>query len=279
MENVNPRRAKGSKPGQIHLRIVEVMRRFPEGISGGGIRQELEKQGLKAEDQTHLDRRKRDLKKWYTIRKKSTPVEVDGKKRRVVLYQYVGERQQITDEGHISLKLRAEVIQGARGRCQMCGRTVAVDGARLVVDHKKPRDWGGTNDRDNLWAICDECNSGKKAYFSSLDVDADAMKQALEHKSVHVRIGEMLKAMGVGARVPSAVIEVVADQDDWQKRLRELRYPVIGWRIDTKLYKDQAGRKRCDYILRSYRRWPPDPSGTVKRFEEERKKHNRGIAD
>jgi len=54
---------KGSKPGLIHLQIVDVMKQFPDGISGGQIRQELEKQGLLAEDQTHLDRRKRDLKK------------------------------------------------------------------------------------------------------------------------------------------------------------------------------------------------------------------------
>lgn len=56
-------------PGQIHLRIIEVTKRFPEGISGGQIRQELEKEGLRPEDQTHLDRRKRDLKKWYIIEK------------------------------------------------------------------------------------------------------------------------------------------------------------------------------------------------------------------
>jgi hypothetical protein len=35
-----------SKPGAIHLRIIEVMRRFPSGISGGQIREELEKEGL-----------------------------------------------------------------------------------------------------------------------------------------------------------------------------------------------------------------------------------------
>jgi len=32
-----------SKPGSIHYRIVEVMKRFPEGISGGQIREELER--------------------------------------------------------------------------------------------------------------------------------------------------------------------------------------------------------------------------------------------
>jgi hypothetical protein len=45
--------ASKSKPGKIHLRIIEVMKRFPGGISGGQIRQELEREGLEPEDQTH----------------------------------------------------------------------------------------------------------------------------------------------------------------------------------------------------------------------------------
>jgi hypothetical protein len=265
---------KGSRPGLIHRRIVDVMMRFPEGISGGQIRQELEKEGLRPDEQTHLERRKRDLKKWFVIRKTSSTVSVDGKKRKVTLYTCSGERKAVTDEGGVSQKIRAEVIHAAHGRCQMCGRTITTHGITLVVDHKKPRDWGGTNDRDNLWAICEECNGGKKAYFSSLQIDAAIMKTVTAHKSVHMRIGELLKAIGVGKRTPSSILEVVADQDDWQKRLRELRYPVIGWEIETRLYKGPAGKKLSDYVLVSHKPWPKDPSGTIRRFEAERQKRN-----
>ena len=269
--------AKGiSQPGQIHLRIIEVMKRFPEGISGGQIRQELEKEGLRPEDQTHLDRRKRDLKKWFIIEKIKSTVVVDGKKRNVTLYRYKGKRRCITDEGQISQKLRAEVIHSAHGRCQMCGKTIETHGITLVVDHKKPRDWGGTNERQNLWAICEECNAGKKAFFTSLNADSEMMKVVMAHESVHVRIGELLKAVGVGNRTPSSLLEVVADQDDWQKRLRELRYPVIGWKIETLLYKGPSGKKQADYILRDYKPWPDDPSGKVRRFEQERERRNEG---
>jgi len=41
-------RANASRPGQIHLRIIEVMKKYPDGVSGGQIRQELEKEGLRA---------------------------------------------------------------------------------------------------------------------------------------------------------------------------------------------------------------------------------------
>jgi len=251
------------------------MKRFPQGITGGQIRQELEKEGLRPEDQTHLDRRKRDLKKWFMIDKRPTTVIVEGKKRSFVLYKYLGERTSVTDEGSINLRTRAQILRNAHGRCGMCGRTIAKHGVTLVVDHKKPRDWGGSNDPENLWAICEDCNAGKKAYFSSLNVDPEVMKRVLAHQSVHVRIGELLKAVGIGQRTPSSLLEAVADQDDWQKRLRELRYPVIGWDIDKRFYKVASGKKKVDYVLKSYKPWPNNPSGVIRRFEQEREQRNR----
>jgi hypothetical protein len=265
---------KSSKPSGIHLRIIEVLKRFPAGASGGQIRQELEKEGLLAEEQTHLERRKRDLPKWFVIQKVKGVQERAGKKRAVTLYQYGGERTSITDEGQLSQKVRAAVIHAAHARCQMCGRTIEKHGIALVVDHKKPRDWGGSNDSENLWAICEECNSGKKAFFNSLNVTPEIMREAMNHESVHVRIGELLKAVGVGNRVPSSLLEVVAGQDDWQKRLRELRYSVIGWDIETRAYKSPSGKKLVDYILKSYLSWPEDPTGTIRRFEKLREEQN-----
>jgi len=268
-----------SRPGAIHLRIVELMKRFPDGITSGQIRRELEKEGLEPEDQTHLDRRKRELKKWFIIEKRSASVMVEGKRRNVFLYKFAGDRVGITDEGQISQKLKANIVHSAHGRCQMCGKTVAKHSITLVVDHKKPRDWGGTNDYENLWAICEECNAGKKAYFSSLHVDPDLMKKVTGHESVHVRIGELLKAVGVGKQTPSSLLEVVADQDDWQKRLRELRYSVIGWEIKTKTYKGSSGKKQADYILISYKPWPTDPTGRIRQFELERERRNKRESD
>jgi 5-methylcytosine-specific restriction endonuclease McrA len=268
-----------SNPGAIHLRIIEVLRRFPSGATGGQIRQELEKEGLRPEEQTHLDRRKRDLKKWFVIEKIKTTHEVNGKKRTVTLYKYVKKKSKVTDEGQVDQKTRAQVIHAAHGRCQMCGRTVEKHGITLVVDHRKPREWGGTNDIENLWAICEECNSGKKAYFSSLKADPETMKRVMSHESVHVRIGEMLKAVGVGNRAPSSMLQIVADQDDWHKRLRELRYPVIGWEIETLRYKSSSGKTQVDYILKDHKPWPEDPTGAIRRFEKDRELKNKGELD
>jgi hypothetical protein len=141
-----------SRPGKIHLQIVDVLKRFPQGVTGGTIRQELEREGLRPEDQTHLDRRKRDLKKWFLINKTKAVQEVDGKNRTVVLYRYLGERKEIFDQGQVSQRIRAEVIHSAHGRCQMCGKTIEKHQIALVVDLKKPRDWCAKNDRESLWA-------------------------------------------------------------------------------------------------------------------------------
>lgn len=268
-----------SKPNETQLRMVELLKQCPDGMTCGQLRRELEREGLQSDEQTHLDRRYRDLPKWYRIEKSRVKEVVGGKTVSVVKYAYRGERGTITDQGQVSQKLRAEVIHAAHGRCQMCGRTVQTHGISLVVDHKKPRDWGGTNDRENLWAICEECNGGKKAYFSSLNVDAEFMKKVTSHESVHVRIGETLKAVGIGKRTPPEILDIVADQEDWHKRLRELRYPVIGWEIDTVPYKTPSGRKKVDYVLKKYKPWPTDPTAKIRQFEQERQRRNAGEQD
>lgn len=56
-------------------------------------------------------------------------------------------------------------MQYARRRCATCGQTSEKHGVRLVVDHRIPCDWGGTNKNDNLWVICKDCSAGKAENF------------------------------------------------------------------------------------------------------------------
>jgi uncharacterized protein YozE (UPF0346 family) len=60
----------------------------------------------------------------------------------------------------LPLKVRFQVLKQNNYSCQICGLT-ASNGARLEVDHKVPVAKGGTNDIQNLWALCFECNRGK----------------------------------------------------------------------------------------------------------------------
>lgn len=55
---------------------------------------------------------------------------------------------------------RFEIMKRDGYKCQLCGRSQD-DGVKLQVDHRVPRAKGGSNDDDNLWTLCDECNLGK----------------------------------------------------------------------------------------------------------------------
>jgi hypothetical protein len=144
----------------------------------------------------------------------------------------------------------------------------------LVVDHKIPREWGGETVPENLEAICEECNLGKKAYFES--VDAEWMRGVMGQKSVHIRLGEILKAFK-GDPVDAATLEFVANQDDWKKRLRELRY--LGWEIETFNRRISEIRVSSFYRLVRSRPWPADPTGIIRQYERDRAQRNRAEQD
>ena len=249
-----------SRPGAIHRQIADLLRQHPEGLTSGQIRAKL---NLAADEQAQLDRRRRDLRKWYILEKRQSGNDW--------VYTIKGERKTPVLERGVGIRLRAAVLGRAHGRCQMCGRTVAQHAAVLVVDHKVPVDWGGSNEDENLWAICEECNAGKKAYFASQD--QDLMKGVMQHKSIHVRIGELLKR-NAGKPVPSPLIELVAGQADWKKRTRELRY--LGWEIEATRRKLESGKSESYYTLRKFTAWPDDPTGWIRDFERDRAIENAG---
>lgn len=54
-----------------------------------------------------------------------------------------------------------EILSRDNWTCCSCGRSVREHGIVLHVDHKVPRSKGGTDDRNNLQALCMKCNIGK----------------------------------------------------------------------------------------------------------------------
>ena len=167
-------------------------------------------------------------------------------------------------------RLRGKVLYKARGRCSNCGRSIEKHDVVLVVDYKIPREWGVLPEQDNLWAICEDCIKGKKNCFRS--VDAAWMRRVMALKSVHMRLGETLKALK-GQHVHAQMLDFVARQDDWKKRVRELRY--IGWEIDVLNRNQSNDRLLSCYRLTKYAPWPEDPTGMIRRYEQERAKRNR----
>lgn len=245
------------EPTGMMAKIAEVLRQNPEGLTSGEIREKL---GLAPNEQSQLDRRRRELRKWYNL------IQIPGGKYpRYKLGEKVLMRQK---SGSISSRLRTEVLRAARERCRMCGKTIE-DGIKLQVDHKIPQDWGGSDDLENLWALCEPCNHGKKNLFSS---QPDEIKSVLKHKSIHVRIGELLK-LNFDSWVPSHLIDFVANQDDWKKRTRELRY--LGWKIETKRERQSNGRVLSFYCVKHFTEWPDNPSQWLQNYEKERSAQNK----
>jgi 5-methylcytosine-specific restriction endonuclease McrA len=252
---------KKKEPPKLLRQMAELLKAHPNGLTSGELREKL---GLGPTEQAQLDRRRRELKKYYVIEKAGSGNDVR--------YIYRGEHDAPL-EAAVSLARRAQVMHQARGRCGMCGRSKDAHGISLVVDHKIPQDWGGTNDLANLWALCEDCNAGKKNFFASFD--PSVMKQVMGYESPHMRIGELLK-LHFQKPVPSWLIEFAAfDQDDWKKRLRELRY--LGWRIEVPKKKNATtGRTEAFYQLEEFTPWPEgNPSKWIRDYEVKRAELNR----
>ena len=162
--------------------------------------------------------------------------------------------------GAVSQKLRAQVLNEAAGRCQMCGATVYDDGVKLVVDHKIPASWGGGSDLANLWALCETCNSGKRDFFRS--IDSNLMRRCMSYPEEPRRIGELLKAF-TGKAPPRYLLGVVGGGSEWTKRLRQLR--LLGWHIE-KVWSREEGN--WTYRLVRSRPWPPNVWKAIKEAEE-----------
>ncbi|MCT1448682.1 HNH endonuclease [Brevibacterium casei] len=156
----------------------------------------------------------------------------------------------------ISARVRGEVLNAKR--CAQCGKTPGEDHVKLEVDHKIPHSWGGTDEIENLQPLCTQCNHDKQAFYSSMDPYEEQIRAATAHLEPHRRIGELLKAFyAADVEVPSQVVAVVASmhqyQDDWQKRMRELR--KLGWDFTTSKRKEN-GRMMSYYQLTKFTEWP-----------------------
>ena len=69
------------------------------------------------------------------------------------------------------------MLRDAKSRCLLCG---VLEGQRfLTVDHIVPKKFGGSDDIDNLQALCNICNSAKNA---SDNADLRNVSKSYEHR-------------------------------------------------------------------------------------------------
>lgn len=146
----------------------------------------------------------------------------------------------------ISQKLRFKLFQAANGACPICGARVS-EGAKLVIDHKIPLEWGGPTTEDNLWAICTTCNQGKRDHYS--DQDAGKMRAVMAIDDAKTRILEYFK-LSAGKKVNKDQLMLVARISEWARRVRELR--AQGWDIAS--HNEMPGLKPGEYVLRTLKK-------------------------
>jgi 5-methylcytosine-specific restriction endonuclease McrA len=79
------------------------------------------------------------------------------------VYKYDPDQVQHKDLWDFPESVREEILERDGYRCVICGRGKE-DGVELTVDHIKPRDHGGTNDKENGQTLCTEHNLLKKNY-------------------------------------------------------------------------------------------------------------------
>lgn len=219
----------------------------------------------RGESHSQTDRRVRELRGWFRL----------SAVRAGRVYVYVLEGRTETARGGrsgVTPSVRGEVLSAQR--CAQCGKTPSEDHVKLQVDHKIPYSWGGTDDPENLQPLCTQCNHDKQAFYSSLDPFEEQIRAATLHMEPHRRIGELLKAFhAAGVDAPSQVVGVVASmhqfQEDWQKRMRELR--ELGWDYAT-LKRKENGRIRSYYRLAAFTEWPAGKiAAEIKRREKAKK--------
>lgn len=210
-----------------------------------------------------------ELREYFYIAK----VILDGEER-YELRGWAGIRP-LSKLALISPRLRAETL--ALGRCAMCGRTPSQHSVTLTVVLKFPPEWGGTNDKDNLWPLCGLCDDGRREFLRSYAPYDDQIGRAAAFAEPQRRIGELLKAFD-GRWVPSDLIGIVASaleyQEDYQRRIRDLRF--LGWLVQQQKRYHEGARVMVYYRLIHAEPWPLNIRAAIVAEEARRRRARRG---
>ena len=203
----------------------------------------------------------------------SIPAVQVGDEERYQLQGWAGTRP-VTDLVPISSRLKAQAL--ASGRCSMCGKTPERHEVVLEVDLRVPAEWGGANDPENLWALCEDCNKGRRQYLQTYAPYTEQISHAANFDEPQRRIGELLIAFR-GDWVPSDLIGIVASakeyQEDYQRRIRDLRF--LGWEYQQTKSLNEGNRVRVYYRLVHAEPWPDNIRAAISAEEKRRKERKR----
>ena len=128
--------------------------------------------------------------------------------------------RKLTAEQRRARARRAAVLWHARGRCEMCEQTVPQHGVVLVVDHKVPVEWGGSDAEGNLWAICERCAAVLAA--GAPGRRPAGIRAVFLRATAKERVSALL-GLKAGHPVPSSLLKAAAGVADWSRCVRGVR--------------------------------------------------------
>ncbi|MBI4529064.1 MAG: HNH endonuclease, partial [Deltaproteobacteria bacterium] len=101
----------------------------------------------------------------------------------------------------ISGKLRHEVLKRAGFHCDLCG--VSADECALEVEHILPREHGGSDELENLQALCSRCSAGRA---KGDDADFRKVRESYDERKEGCRFCQVIAARMVGSNALSYAI-------------------------------------------------------------------------
>lgn len=87
-----------------------------------------------------------------------------------------------TPRRSVSSSTARKIALAQNSRCPTCGDALVLDGDSIHVDHKVPRDRGGSNDEANLQVLCGQCNVMKSSQCSGCNLPCQVCPWAFPEK-------------------------------------------------------------------------------------------------
>jgi 5-methylcytosine-specific restriction endonuclease McrA len=125
-----------------------------------------------------------------------------------------------TKRKNLTERVKARIRHRDGYLCQACGKGPK-DNVKLHIDHKTPIDWGGTNEDENLWTLCEKCNLGKKAYFKD-DFDAEVMWIVSQQRNSYQKLRSFILNSPNKKLSPTILLGVYGKRD-MERALRKIR--------------------------------------------------------
>lgn len=137
------------------------------------------------------------------------------------LIKKIGAYSKRTKRSDINGKVRYRILNRDKYTCQACGKRPSEDGVKLHVDHRIPLDMGGSNNDENLWILCADCNNGKKSFIRD-ELDPDIMKEVFKEKSGYQRLLTLLKN-SPNVNFEPSTLQGISKIRDWTRTIRDIR--------------------------------------------------------